>query len=82
MSALVVVDVQNDFISGTLAIKDCPAGQDGEAVVPIINTLIQQADFDLVVYTLDWHPDNHISFIENVAQRQLHHSSKVSEYYY
>ena len=26
-SALVVVDVQNDFISGSLAIKNCPAGK-------------------------------------------------------
>lgn len=31
-SALVVVDVQNDFISGSLAIKNCPAGQNGEEV--------------------------------------------------
>ena len=39
-SALVVVDVQNDFISGSLAIKNCPAGQNGEEVVPPINTLL------------------------------------------
>ncbi len=32
MSALIVVDVQNDFISGTLAISNCPAGQNGEEV--------------------------------------------------
>ena len=31
-SALVVVDVQNDFISGSLAIINCPAGQNGEDV--------------------------------------------------
>ena len=36
-SAIVVVDVQNDFISGSLAIKNCPAGQDGEDVVAPIN---------------------------------------------
>jgi len=30
--ALVVVDVQNDFISGSLAIKNCEAGQNGEDV--------------------------------------------------
>ena len=38
-SALVVVDVQNDFISGSLAIKHCPAGQDGEDVSFVFETL-------------------------------------------
>ncbi len=32
ISALLVIDVQNDFISGSLAITNCPAGQDGEEV--------------------------------------------------
>ena len=32
VSALLVIDVQNDFISGSLAITGCPAGQDGEEV--------------------------------------------------
>jgi len=32
ISALIVVDVQNDFISGSLAISNCPAGHDGEEV--------------------------------------------------
>lgn len=26
ISAIIVVDVQNDFITGSLAVKDCPAG--------------------------------------------------------
>ena len=37
ISAFVCVDVQNDFISGTLSITNCPAGQDGSEVVPPIN---------------------------------------------
>ena len=37
-SALVVVDVQNDFISGSLAIINCPAGQNGEDVSFIVFT--------------------------------------------
>lgn len=53
-SALVVVDVQNDFAdpSGGLYV----AG--GEQVVPVINRLIAQARQAgaLVVYTQDWHP--------------------------
>ena len=32
VSAIIVVDVQNDFISGSLAISNCPAGQNGEEV--------------------------------------------------
>ena len=32
MSALLIVDVQNDFISGSLAISDCPAKHNGEEV--------------------------------------------------
>ena len=31
-TAFIVVDVQNDFISGSLAISNCPAGQNGEDV--------------------------------------------------
>ena len=42
--ALVVVDVQNDFIDGTLAVKQCPAGQDGADVVPVINSLIDHSE--------------------------------------
>ncbi len=77
VSALIIVDVQNDFISGTMAIRDCPAGQDGEAVVPVINELLDTVTFDLVVYSADWHPHNHISFIENVRQRKMHQTSRV-----
>ena len=65
--ALVVVDVQNDFISGSLALAKCPAGEDGEAVVPVINTLQTRHCFDLTVFTLDWHPENHCSFVNNVS---------------
>jgi len=53
--ALLVIDVQNDFMSGgALAVAD------GDAVVPIINALARK--FDHVVLTQDWHPPAHISF--------------------
>ena len=32
VSALIIVDVQNDFISGSLAISNCPARHNGEEV--------------------------------------------------
>lgn len=55
MKALIIVDVQNDFLEGgSLAV---PNGND---VIPIINEL--QKDFDLIVATQDWHPQNHKSF--------------------
>jgi nicotinamidase/pyrazinamidase len=54
---LIIVDVQNDFCrGGSLAVPD------GDAVVPYINKI--QSEFDYVVVTQDWHPENHISFKE------------------
>jgi nicotinamidase/pyrazinamidase len=53
--ALIVIDVQNDFCpGGALAVED------GDAVVPVINGLIER--FDHVVLTQDWHPEGHSSF--------------------
>lgn len=34
-------------------------------------------DFDLVVYSLDWHPSDHISFVDNIKTRLLHESSPL-----
>jgi nicotinamidase/pyrazinamidase len=53
--ALIVVDVQNDFIpGGSLAVKD------GDQVVPTLNRLIGK--FKTLVFTRDWHPAGHVSF--------------------
>lgn len=58
MKALILVDIQNDFMpGGPLAISD------GETIVPVINQLINK--FELVVATQDWHPSNHASFAGN-----------------
>ena len=46
-SALLIVDVQNDFIDGKLALKNCPAKQDGGEVVPVINHLIDSINLKL-----------------------------------
>jgi nicotinamidase/pyrazinamidase len=57
--ALLVVDVQNDFLpGGSLGVPD------GDAVVPVLNRYIQVfADRDLpIFFTRDWHPENHCSF--------------------
>ncbi|XP_022100345.1 uncharacterized protein LOC110984445 [Acanthaster planci] len=75
-AAIFVVDVQNDFIDGSLALRLCSACQDGLEVVPVINELLDLT-FEVVVYTKDYHPPNHLSFFDNLSQRKLHPSSKA-----
>ena len=54
-TALIVVDVQNDFCpGGALAVPD------GDAVVPVINALAPAYATSLI--TQDWHPAGHASF--------------------
>ena len=58
MKTLVIIDVQNDFIpGGSLEVPE------GDKIIPVINKL--QQNFDLVIATQDWHPQNHISFASN-----------------
>lgn len=58
MKALVVVDLQNDFVpGGSLAVPK------GNEIIPIVNRLEEK--FELVVATQDWHPKNHLSFASN-----------------
>lgn len=55
MKALILVDIQNDFMpGGALAVPD------GDAVVPVANKVIDS--FDLCIATQDWHPADHQSF--------------------
>jgi nicotinamidase/pyrazinamidase len=64
MKALIIVDVQNDFLpGGALEVKD------GDQVVPVINQLTDQ--FDLVVATRDYHPADHRSFASNHEGRKV-----------
>ncbi len=58
--ALIVIDVQSDFCpGGALAVAQ------GDGIIPQINALME--DFQTVVLTQDWHPENHSSFAENHA---------------
>src|SRR6267378_2531986 len=64
MKALILVDIQNDFLpGGALAVPD------GDAVIPIANQI--QGAFPLVVATQDWHPANHGSFAANHLGRKV-----------
>src|SRR5580765_3310024 len=55
MKALILVDLQNDFLpGGALAVPQ------GDELIPVANQLLRT--FPLVVATQDWHPSNHGSF--------------------
>jgi nicotinamidase/pyrazinamidase len=59
--ALVLVDVQNDFLAGgSLAVPD------GDAVIPVLNRWIGRfRDAGLPIFaTRDWHPADHCSFAD------------------
>lgn len=54
-TALVLVDIQNDFCSGgALAVPDA------DAILPVVNGLMR--DFPRIILTQDWHPPGHVSF--------------------
>lgn len=55
MRALILVDLQNDFVEGgALAVSG------GSETVAVANALVHR--FDLIVATQDWHPATHESF--------------------
>ncbi len=59
-TALLVIDVQNDFCpGGALAVPE------GDQVIPVINRIMEK--YDLVVATKDWHPVGHVSFASSHA---------------
>ena len=63
MNALILVDLQNDFVpGGALPVPE------GDQVIPVVNRL--QPHFDVVVATQDWHPANHGSFAANHPGKQ------------
>ncbi|APG60889.1 bifunctional nicotinamidase/pyrazinamidase [Christiangramia salexigens] len=65
MKALILIDVQNDFMpGGALAVPQ------GDEIVPLINEL--QEKFDLVVATQDWHPQGHASFVSSHKNAELY----------
>lgn len=62
MRVLLIVDVQNDFCpGGALAVPG------GDQIVPIVNRLMSEGGYDLVIASRDWHPANHSSFADQYA---------------
>ncbi len=58
MKALILVDIQNDFLpGGSLEVPK------GDEIIPVVNEIMEF--FDVVVATQDWHPADHGSFASN-----------------
>ena len=54
-TALIVIDVQNDFCpGGALAVSN------GDSIIALINAKMN--DYDTTALTQDWHPAGHSSF--------------------
>ncbi|GAB2779672.1 nicotinamidase/pyrazinamidase [Hymenobacter luteus] len=63
MKALLLIDIQNDFLpGGSLAVPG------GNEIISLANEL--QPAYDLVVATQDWHPADHQSFASQHPGRQ------------
>lgn len=72
-SALIIVDVQNDFCKGgALEVKN------GNEVIPVINKLVISDKFDFIFATQDWHPKNHKSFASNHKNKKVYDVIKLN----
>ena len=47
-------------------------------MVAPINYMLDTVPFNMHCYSLDWHPSDHISFVDTVHLRKLHPESKVA----
>ena len=62
--ALIIVDMQNDFCEGgSLAIPG------SNEIIPYINLLMQENEYEQIILTQDWHPVNHKSFASNNGKK-------------
>ena len=67
---LIIVDVQNDFCpGGSLAVKN------GDKIIDNINII--QKNFNIIVLTQDWHPENHSSFSTNNPGKEIFSSKEM-----
>ena len=44
-----------------------------------LDRLLDTVPFTMHCYSLDWHPKDHISFVENVHMRKLSYESKITD---
>ena len=55
---LIVIDMQHDFVDGSLGTKEA------QAIVPKVDNLIENGDFDEIYYTFDTHYPNYLNTLE------------------
>ncbi|MFO8064764.1 MAG: bifunctional nicotinamidase/pyrazinamidase [Spirochaetota bacterium] len=71
-TALLVIDVQNDF---------CPGGNlgvdEGDKIIPTVNAVSRR--FPLVVATKDWHPHGHVSFASTHPGREVQDTVRIGD---
>lgn len=58
MITLIIVDCQNDFITGTLTVKGAKTSV--EEIKKFVKN--HRKEIDKIIFTVDWHPYNHCSF--------------------
>ena len=69
-SALIIIDMQNDFCeaadhTGSLAV---PGSLE---ILSLINFLRDSNLFDMIIRSRDWHPKDHVSFVESHPGKDL-----------
>jgi nicotinamidase-related amidase len=64
-SCVVVCGMQNDMISGKIALDIQQAGVDGKKILREVKNLVSHISFDLIVYTRKWYSKEHAVFIES-----------------
>lgn len=70
MHALLLIDIQNDFLpGGALAVTG------GDEIIPLVNALMPR--FELIVATQDWHPPDHGSFAANHPDKKVFESTDL-----
>ena len=67
-NVLMIIDPQYDFISGSLECSDAI-----EKMTKLAYYIRENGEkYDSIVITLDWHPIDHCSFIENGGEWPMH----------
>jgi len=62
---LLVIDMQNDFINGSLPVAGA------EDIIDMVEALTKMDIWYQVLWSQDWHPSDHISFFSALGLRQL-----------
>ena len=73
MNALILIDIQNDFLpGGSLEV------QKGDEIIDNVNSIMD--NYNIVVATKDWHPKNHISFASNHKNKKAGQKIIINNY--